>query len=118
MKKYFLPFLPVGIILLIAACTNESVDDLAGPPNTEPVTFVADIQPIMQSNCTSCHGTVPTNGAASSLVTFEEVRNSAMNADLINRINNNGAPMPPSGLMPLPTRALFDTWVNGGYQEN
>lgn len=118
MKKYFIPLLLGGSTFLIVACTNESVDDLAGPPNTDPVTFVDDIRPIMQSNCTSCHGTVPTNGAPNSLVTFDEVRNSAQNSNLINRINNTGAPMPPSGLMPIPTRAVFDAWVNGGYQEN
>ena len=119
MKKCFNALLWGGVACALGACTSESVEDLAPPVNNNnPVTFAADIQPIMQSNCTSCHGTVPSNGAPNSLVTFDQVRNSAQNSSLINRINNPGAPMPPSGLMPSPTRALFDAWVSGGFQEN
>lgn len=116
-KKLSLPFILL-FGLVFWACSSESVSDLADIDPEEPVTFVADIQPILQNDCANCHGAVPANGAPNSLQTYEQVRNAVLTEDLINRINNAGSPMPPTGLMAPPSRRLFDLWVEGGFQEN
>jgi hypothetical protein len=118
MKKEF-PF-PIILLagLLLWACSTSSVNELTDDNPTEPVTFTADIQPILSNDCMNCHGSVPANGAPNSLVTYDQVRNAVLNEGLINRINNAGAPMPPTGLLATPTRNLFDLWVEGGFQED
>lgn len=116
-KKRSLPLIFL-LGLVFCACSSESVSDLADIDPAEPVTFAAAIQPILQNDCANCHGAVPANGAPNSLQTYDQVRNSVLTEGLINRINNAGSPMPPTGLMAPPSRSLFDLWVEGGFQEN
>ena len=84
---------------------------------TGPITYQRDISPIISSRCVSCHG--GSNPEAGLLLeTYIDVRNSAENSTLIQRINDPANPMPSSGLMPVSTRALFDQWRTDGYLEN
>jgi len=50
--------------------------------------------------------------------TYSQVRNSAENGLLIQRINDVANPMPPASLMSTSTRTLLDEWVQNGYLEN
>lgn len=50
MKKIYLPIL----IFTLIGCLNN-VEDVTGDVQSE-VSFSADVQPILQQNCVSCHG--------------------------------------------------------------
>jgi len=101
-------------------CSNSSSDDLMTDPDPTPtvVSYDANIKSIMSSNCTSCHGSTPTNGAPMSLTTYTQVKNAVENRGLISRINSVSSPMPTGGLMPKATRDLVQAWKDGGFIEN
>lgn len=113
MKK-LLPF--VFTISFLVACSGS--DDAGTTPPDEPVTYQADIRPIMQNHCVSCHGNPTANGAPMGLTTYLEVKDAVENRFLIDRINDTNNPMPESGLLPIATRALIEKWVNQGMPEN
>ncbi len=54
MKKILFPFLLLLFISTSNCLTN--VEDNTGEDPVIPVSFLTDIQPIMQSRCNSCHG--------------------------------------------------------------
>lgn len=96
---------------------NGSGDDSGDGTDPDPVSYQADIAPIMSSNCTNCHGDPPTQGAPMSLVTLAQVRSSVEDRGLISRINSTSNPMPPDGRMPQATRDLIQAWVDQGFPE-
>lgn len=105
----------IAFALLLGACTKAEI-----PANTTPinrtVSYQSDIKTIVQNNCLTCHSAV-NSAAGLSLETYQQVKNSAENGTLIQRINDAANPMPQSGLLPADTRALFDKWVTDGYLE-
>ncbi len=111
MKKIFY----ISIIALIISCTTAEIP-LAGAPVDRTVTYSQDIQPIMFNNCLTCHSSVnPRNGLI--LETYSQVKNSAQNGTLIDRMNDVANPMPQSGLLTADKRALVDKWKADGYLE-
>jgi len=118
MKIVIKTLISIGtLVLLFSSCTSVNEEDLIDPPITSVLTFQDDILPITSSVCTECHTDPPVNGAPMPLVTFENVVDAIENRGLLDRINNNAAPMPPSGLLPAPTRALIQQWVDDGLLE-
>ncbi|WP_142783562.1 hypothetical protein [Changchengzhania lutea] len=114
-----------GILLsaLLFSCSSSSNDDLTDAPDPNPnpgakITYNANIKSIMSGNCTSCHGSTPTNGAPMSLTTYSQVTNAVQNRGLIARINSVSNPMPQNGLMPQNTRDTVQQWVDDGLLEN
>lgn len=106
------------LMLLMSSCSEGyiPIDEGTTIP-TGPITYQRDIRPVIASRCISCHG--GSNPEAGLLLeTYIDVRNSAENGSLIQRINDPANPMPSSGLMPVSTRALFDQWRADGYLEN
>lgn len=109
-------------------CSNDSESDLINvidvPDDTEnpgdvSVAYNNEISSIMQSACTSCHGSPPTNGAPFSLINFTQVNQRA--SGILNRMSlQNGSPgaMPPSGRLPQATIDLIQQWINDGKPEN
>lgn len=104
---------------LISSCTEGFIpeDITTTPPTGGPITYETHISIVMSTNCTSCHGGSNPQGNLL-LETYNQVRNSAENGTLIQRINDVANPMPPAGLMPASTRTLLDEWVQNGYLEN
>lgn len=105
---------------LISSCTEgfipvEEIDPTL--PTGDTITYETHISTVMTSNCISCHGGSNPQGNLV-LENYNQVRNSAENGTLIQRINDVANPMPPAGLMPASTRALLDEWVQNGYLEN
>lgn len=121
--KPHLTILTALFLGLITACSSDSEDDLIpimepDPVTPEQTTYSANIQPIMNSSCVQCHSNPPTNGAPNSLTTYDLVRASAENGNLIQRMNSENAPMPPtSGLLPKPTRDQVQKWKDDGFPE-
>ena len=103
-------------VMLMVSCSTAEIP-LVEVPDGVTVTYDKDIQPIVFNSCLTCHSSV--NPAAGlTLETYVQVRTSAENGNLIQRINDAASPMPLSGLLPADQRALFDKWVTDGYLEN
>ena len=116
--KYF----SLVIILLFLNCSYESESDLYEdstnelPVNTT-VTYTEHIKPIIDSNCTGCHSTPPTNGAPMSLTTYQSVKNAVQNDGLIQIISSQdpGSMMPPGGpRLPQNKIDLIIQWQTDG----
>ena len=125
MKKitivYFL-LLTFFAATILASCTKGFIpeNDVTPTPPTNPggiVTYQTHISTVITNSCISCHGGSNPQGNLL-LENYTQVRSSAENGTLIQRINDPTDPMPASGLLPAQTRALFDEWVQNGYLEN
>jgi hypothetical protein len=110
--KIILTILFSGILLV--SCDSTTTQDLS-PVVTNP-TYTANIAPIMDANCVSCH-----SGGSQfpDLDTYAAVKSAAdgTNSDaLICRIQGTcGAIMPPSGALPTATVNMIKTWATNNY---
>ncbi|MFL9845020.1 cytochrome c [Flavobacterium rhizosphaerae] len=117
MKKYIV----LIILATLYSCDSHTYDDISEPIETgEIITYVADVKPIIDGNCISCHSA---GGTASfrPLTTYAEVTGAIQNAGLLQRIQlANGEPglMPQTGRMPQTTINVVLEWVNGGMPKN
>lgn len=118
MKK--IKYLIVLIVFSMAAfsCTKAIIDEGAIPePIDGAIKFDPDIQNIVFNHCVTCHG-----GAAPSanldLTTYQNVRSSAENGTLLNRVEDSANPMPPNGLLSLEQRQAIAKWAEDGFPEN
>ena len=96
--KYLSSFSLYFFILILSSCSDSTYDDIqtSEDSNSDLITY-QDVKPIIDNNCLNCHSNPTQNGAPMSLVTYEEVKNSVLNSNLIDRISrNDGA----DGLMP------------------
>ncbi|WP_455170068.1 hypothetical protein [Aegicerativicinus sediminis] len=112
--------------LLILSCSSDSEDDVTDPggngndPGSTTITYNTHIAPIMSSNCVSCHGSTPSNGASVSLTTYSQVKSAVENNQLIQRINSTqaGYAMPFNGAqLPQTSRDRIEAWRDGGFIE-
>jgi len=111
------------ITLFIYNCSSDSTEDLKEDEvseemeeEIEAITYDGQIKGIISSNCTSCHGSTPTNGAPFSLVTFSQVKGRVDR--IIARTNSSSNPMPPSGRMSSGLRETIQKWKDEGLLEN
>lgn len=117
--KLFKLTLATILITPFISCTKAIID----PEETqttdtttviENIKYTNDIADIMYNNCVTCHsGASPS--ASLSLSTYNAVKNSTENGTLIQRINNAGSPMPPSGLMSATDREKIQVWADNNY---
>jgi mono/diheme cytochrome c family protein len=73
----------------------------------------------MDTNCISCHGNTPSNGAPMSLTTYQNVKDAVLTKGLIDRISRaqGAAGMMPFGGTRLPQSKIDEVinWKNNGY---
>ncbi|GEO09664.1 c-type cytochrome [Segetibacter aerophilus] len=119
------------ISLFVASCskTNEEVESKSSTPPTGGTTnpcdtvnmkYAANVQPILQANCYSCHGNGNVEGGVS-LDTYNKVQQRASTGLLLNVITHaSGYPA-----MPYQKPKLSDCdinkirdWINRGSQNN
>ncbi len=109
-----------GALLMIvsSSCTKAVIDEDINPDGVPTdITYNPEVANIMFNNCTTCHGgAAPSAGL--SLTTYQDVRFSAENGNLIDRMNDAGRPMPPNGLLPAEERIKIDNWASNGFPEN
>ncbi|WP_350284465.1 hypothetical protein [uncultured Croceitalea sp.] len=129
--KNMLKFTLLLSAFLVIGCTNDSESDLLIVEETDntdnsgdddnsdaTVTFSANIEPIIASNCLGCHSSPPRNGAPFSLVTYAQV--SSRSSGVLNTVSKQtGEPsaMPPSGRIPQASINLIDVWIQEGLAE-
>lgn len=104
-----------------SSCTTDSLSDLGEPNNTLEITYTSTVKSIIDNNCITCHGNVPTNGAPMSLTTYENVKDAVLNRNLLDRISRSEG---TSGAMPLGGPRLpqndinaVTTWINADFPQ-
>ena len=105
---------------LLSACSNENEEDLearalAEIPESNSITFEANVRAIMQDNCNMCHTSPTAFGAPFPLLTFDDVSSRADR--IITRMNSEENPMPPSGRVSLEIRNTIEQWRENGLLE-
>lgn len=109
------------MLFLLASCTNDSESDVIDNVTPASITYTNSIKSIMDTNCISCHGTSPTNGASISLKTYQNVKDAELNFGLILRISKaqGSAGMMPNGGTRLPQSKIDEVinWKNNGFKE-
>ena len=121
MKRVSL-FKVLVVASLIASCSNSSPADLVdATPLPAVVSYDANVKPIIDANCVSCHGAVPNFGAPNSLNTYQTVRQSIENGDLIQRINKQPSDfmLMPQGGPKLPQNKIdiIQRWIDQGFNQ-
>tara|TARA_R110001583_G_scaffold71265_2_gene201014 strand:+ start:485 stop:886 length:402 start_codon:yes stop_codon:yes gene_type:complete len=122
--------LAVALMLSLTSCYNDKVIDSAIDEN---VSFSADIQPILNNNCVTCHSEGAVNQTPywtadtsydTVLFLIEEggiVPFSAASSELMEMLNfdeNSNNPMPPDGPMAAVNISLIEAWINQGALNN
>lgn len=100
--------------ILFQSCQKDNTTTT--PPTTTIKNYNDHVQSIVYNHCTTCHSGVAPQGGLD-LTTYQNVRNSAENGTLLQRINDSANPMPPSGLLPDANRQAFADWAQSGYPE-
>lgn len=119
MSNYIKLILTFLVFLGFASCTKAFIPDNEAIPTPidKIVKYNTDIKQIMTNNCITCHGG-PSPSAGLDLTTYTNVKNAALNRNLLERMNDATAPMPQNGLLLLSTRRIMDKWKTDGYLEN
>lgn len=99
----------IFIIAVFTQCTTDSLSDLTTTEDIDIVKYSQNIKSIIDNNCISCHGAIPSNGAPNSLHTYELVRESVLNQNLIDRISRTEG---TSGAMPQDGPRLPQNQIN------
>ena len=117
-NRAFLGFSIIGLLFL-SSCYYDNYDDmLLGPSqcDTLNMTYLTDVSPIINQNCTSCHSG---NAAAGNikLETYDDVQTAADNGSLLGTIKaeSGWSPM-PKNQAPLDdcSISIIESWINSG----
>jgi len=105
------------LTITLNSCTKAIIDEGEPNLNNQTIKFNPHVNEIMFNHCVTCHGGA-SPAASLSLTDYSSVRSGTENGNLLNRINNEQKPMPPSGLLSEANRQLIEKWVTDGYLEN
>lgn len=112
------------LFLVLTACSSSGVpvDRMvqAGIP-TDGV-LPCDVQAVLEANCLTCHGAIPTNEAPLSLLTFEDLvakspfdTSQTVAQRIVLRLNDSQTPMPPAGGMSQEDIDTVSNWIAAKY---
>ena len=108
-----------SIFALLTSCTSDSQSDLMDDTLPSTITYTNSIKSTIDSNCISCHATTPTNGASTSLKTYQNVKDAVLNLGLIDKISKaqGTTGMMPKGGTRLPQNKIDEViaWKNNGF---
>ena len=116
-------FVTVTLLCLPSGCYWDNEEDLYGPDpttncDTVGIRFSVEINDIMAANCNSCHVSTSPTYSGIPYETYDQFKAIADNGKLLDRINNQAAPMPETGLMSLCNRLKIEAWVKAGAPNN
>ena len=117
----------LGAVLLLSACTSQNGEDLAGDNplptpscDTSHVTYARTVAPLLQQNCSRCHGSARASGGVN-LSTYAQVRAVAADGRLLGVVNHDPGYDPmPQGAPKLSDCDLSQLrqWVADGMLDN
>ncbi len=86
--------------------------------DTLGISYSADIQPIIQANCITCHGPGGVQEFAP-FDTYEGLKIFTLNREIVDRVYGNGVNrMPPTGALSDCNQLKIAAWVNAGAPKN
>jgi len=86
--------------------------------DTVAISYSADILPIIQANCTSCHAPGKIQ-STSPFDSYDGLKLYTLNREIVDRVNGNGVNlMPPSGAISDCNQQKIAAWVNAGAPNN
>lgn len=119
MKKISVPFAVSAVLLLMyGGCYYDNEEALYPGLNsacdTVSVTFTGTIEPMLSSNCWSCHSDANAAfGGGVKMQSLADVKTNAVKA--LAAINHTGPkPMPPNGKLKPCQVTQFDIWIKKG----
>ena len=95
----------IAIGISVTSCGSEE----------EQVTFTTDVQGVFETNCKSCHETGANYAPVFS--SYADIKDKSMNGTLLDRIQSDSSPMPPTGKMNTEDIQVFLDWAADGYLE-
>jgi len=120
MNKLYVATICIMSFLLSVACTSVNKEELTtGDCEFTVSTYTANVQPILQNNCISCHsGPAPSGGFSMSV--FQEIKNRAESGRLSDAINHRDNLKMPYNLPKLSDCDIkkIDAWITAGANEN
>jgi hypothetical protein len=114
MKQIF--FIIICTLFLASSCTKEKTPFVQTPTCSENVSFVNDVLPVIEQNCSGCHDA---NGAGG--YSFTDYSNISTNANaLLISLRASGPQLMPQGGPALPdsTIQLIECWIYQGKLDN
>lgn len=122
-KTLFVCGVFAAFLLLLAApsgCYYDNEEDRFPDSTCDTVNmrYSVEITQILQANCYRCHLPSAATYSGISFETYNEFKAVADNGKLLQRINDQNAPMPQEGLMSLCNREKIAAWVNAGALNN
>ncbi len=113
MKKLLV--LPILLLFFVVTSCSSSSDDEVIITSPNDVTYTGNIKVIIDSSCLNCHSDPPDNGAPMSLTTYQDVKESVMNTDLIGRVESGNMPQGGTPLTAAQVQAIKN-WETGGFK--
>ena len=109
-------------MLSTSSCYYDNAEQLygSGASCDSVATWTIDVQPLIQSQCLSCHQGASASGGLD-LSTHSLVQNSVLNGSMLDRINRSaGDPlaMPPGGSLSECSKAKVRVWKRAGALPN
>ena len=122
MERLIIKLLLVGFVAVFASCYYDSEEDLYPSTgcNTTNLSFVANIQPIFERNCYSCHSAAA-NTANVTLEGHSNLMNHVNSGRLIGAIRHEPGftPMPQGASKLIPCDiAKIEQWIADGSPNN
>lgn len=118
-KKILAYIITAALVSMIpAGCYYDNEEDLyptlTGPCDTLNVTFTSSIEPVLTSNCLSCHSDANSQfGGGIRLEALPDVK--ARSGAILAAISHTGpVPMPPSGKLSQCSIDKFRIWIRNG----
>ena len=107
----------ISICILLFSCTKDKVAGTIIDPNcTDSVSFSNDVWPIIEQNCTSCHGVGNTTGYT--LTNHTNISSNA--AAIVGSMKGSGFQLMPQGGDALPDSVIqkVQCWISQGKLNN
>src|SRR5829696_5992937 len=109
------------ILALLQGCSyDKELVVTTAACDTLNVSFAADVQPLIQANCFSCHGNGTSFGNIS-LNTYDDVKRAAITGRLLGSVSHSAgfSPMPKAAnKLPDCNIQAIRTWINEGIKDN
>ena len=110
------------LLVFAASCTyyniEETYKDFIPDCDTSAVSYTQDIAPILDMNCTMCHGSAFPEAGLDLTVYNNVSANKELIKDRINRPLGDPSVMPQSGPMVQCNIDLINAWINQGALNN
>lgn len=111
---------PLLILLLLASCSYENLEDYYDDYvcDTVDITYSGTIYPIIDRNCLGCH--YRGNSTSVNLETYEDIFEKVQDGRLLGTIRHEDgySPMPQGGKLDDCTILKIEIWIEEGAQEN